>query len=672
MSEKIKIFIAFAITSVILTLLIPVEGSYKYALGEHWNYKDMTAEFDFQILKTKEGLEADYDEFEKGFTSIYSLNTGVVDEIIEKLSKKYEVPDSDTLDVSSLTDSQQIGSELKKTLISIYDVGVISIRERQNSASIVRIEKDGALMLVPVSAFYTPQTASEYINNHLKKILNSDVQLDVSDLITDNVEFEKDLTLEFKEEERKAISIAKGFVPKGAGLIKEGDFIGEKEKNILDSYLAEYSNVKGGASNWYIIIGNYLFVMLLLTLNYFFYVYFRREYSAKAQNVLFILFIFVFMMVLTRLVIESEVLSLYVIPYAIVPLYIITFYDIRMSVFEYMTVLLMCLYITPIPFELMFLNLTAGLAATFVVQDSYHRTRVFKATGVMLLVYCAGYVTLNFMQNQTFNSINWLEMLWFVGNVCAMLALYQLIYLFESVFGFVTNITLFELCDTNKPLLQELAQKAPGTFQHSLQVANLAATAASQIGANSLLARTGALYHDIGKIDNPIYFIENVSDGYSPHDKLEPLQSVEYIKEHVTAGLKLAKKYNLPNKISDFIVSHHGTSKIYYFYHAYVTKYGEPIDESMFSYSGHLPDTREAAICMMADSVEAASRSMKEYTIDSITQLVNKIVDKQIDDGQFNNAPLSLSEIAVVKDVFVNKLSNIYHTRIVYPERLGK
>ncbi|MFI3261289.1 MAG: HDIG domain-containing protein [Rikenellaceae bacterium] len=669
MKIKIKILLAFVVATVILTLLIPIEGNYKYILGEHWNYNDLTAEFDFQVLKTKEDLEADYDNFEKNFIPIYSLDENVAIEALQKLTKKYEVPDSSILNSTKLSVSQQIGKELNKVITAIYDVGVISMRERQSTAPIVRMRKGKTLILVATSAFYTPQTASEYINAHLNKILKNETQLEVSDLIIDNVVYEEKLTSEFKEEEKKEISIAKGFLPKGAGLIKKGDFIGEKEKNILDSYLDEYADLKGESSTWHIILGNFIFVALLLTLNYFFQINFRKEYSEKFGNVVFILFVFICMMLATRLVEASDTLSLYMIPYAIVPLYVITFYDIRMSIFEFVTVLLLCLYITPIPFELMFLNLTAGLAATFIVQDSYHRNRVFIATGIMLLVYCLGYIAFNFIRNQTFNSIEWLDMMWFVVNVCAMLALYQLIYLFESVFGFVTNITLFELCDTNKPLLQELAQKAPGTFQHSLQVANLTAAAASKIGANSLLARTGALYHDIGKIDAPVYFIENVSDGYSPHDKLEPLQSVEYIKGHVTAGLKLARKYNLPNKISDFIISHHGTSKIFFFYHAYVSKYGEPIDESIFSYSGHLPDSKEAAICMMADSIEAASRSMKEYTLEAISGLVNKIIDKQIDEGQFNEAPITLREIADVKAVFVEKLSNIYHTRIVYPER---
>lgn len=669
MNIKTKIILAFGITSIILTLLIPIEGTYKYVLGEHWNYKDVTAEFDFQILKTEEDLKVDYDQYEKNFAPIYSLDENIIKDALDKLSKKYEVVENDNLNINELTISQQIGNELKSALTTVYDIGIISIKDRQSTAPIIRLEKDGTLMLVATSAFYTPQTASEYINAHLSKILRNEAQLDVSDLLSSNVVFEEELTALIKSEEKKEISIAKGFMPKGAGLIKEGDFIGAKEKNILDSYLTEYVDVKGESSTWYTIIGNFFFVSMLLLLNFFFQISFRKKYSQKIGNVLFILFVYVFMMVATRLVIESEVLSLYMVPYAIVPLYVITFYDIRMSVFEFVTVLFLCLYITPTPFELMFLNLTAGLTATFVVQDSYHRTRVFIATVVMLIVYCAGYIAFNFVQNQTFATIDWTNLIWFVANVCIILALYQLIYLFEYVFGFVTNITLFELCDTNKPLLQELAQKAPGTFQHSLQVANLASSAATEIGANSLLARTGALYHDIGKIEEPVYFIENVSDGYSPHDKLEPLKSVEYIKGHVASGLKLAKKHNLPNKISDFIESHHGTSKIYFFYRAYIEKYGETIDDSVFSYDGHLPNTKEAAICMMADSIEAASRSMKEYTIDSITLLVDKIVENQMDEGQFNDAPLSLREITKVKSVFVDKLSNIYHTRIVYPER---
>lgn len=674
MSRKQKTILAFFVTAVILTLFMPTRGVFKfrYIPGEQWKYQTLISEFDFPILKSQEELKRDYDRFETNFIPIYRLDRAIPNEVLQNIMSEYDL----TLDLiqngnsTGLSARRNLGIQLYKVVYKIYDHGIISV-DKIKDAEVIRIVKDGVISTTSSDYFYSIKSAIDSLNTRIyDNILGGEKITDLDKYIGKNVILDNFLTSAEKESQRKSISISKGFIPKGAVLIKESEIIDKEKMEVLNSYKSEHLKRGGQTTFGYLVFGNMIYVFIILSLNYFFFIYFRSEFSKNLGNILFILFIYIAMMILTNVISRFDSVSLYIIPFAIVPLYVVTFYDIRMSIFEFISVLLICTVSTPLPFELLFLNLTAGLAGVFVLQNSYHRTRVFFATGAILLTYFAGYIAISMMQHETITTIDWSYLLWFVANVVILLALYQLIYIFEHIFGFVTNITLFELCDTNHPLLQELAHKAPGTFQHSLQVANLAEAAAKQIGANHLYARTGALYHDIGKMENPIYFIENLTGEFNPHNALEPIKSVEYIKQHVIDGVNLAKKNKLPSIIADFITTHHGTSKIYFFYHAYVQKYGEPTDQSLFSYQGPTPSSKEATICMMADGIEAASRSLKEFTSDSLNALVDKIVETQISENQFELSPLSLHEITIIKDVFKTKLSTIYHTRIEYPDRI--
>lgn len=673
MNTKIKIILSFIITAIILTMLMPVKGvyKYKYTAGDKWAYSDLSSDFEFQILKTDEELNRDYEIFEKEFVDIYKLDREISNNVFTALLKKYNISlkniNSDGRD--NLSENQKRGVLFYNLLSDIYETGIIDNENINKGIEVIRLIKDGTISPVVNNEFYSVESATNYVNEELSNRSISDANIDLYSFVKKNVFFDEILTSELKNKERSEISISKGFLPKGAILIKKGDLVDDNKIITLNSYKFEYEKRSTIGKKWRIVVGNFMHVAMLLSLSYVFLVYFRVEFSKKIRNILFILFIYIAMMGFTSFVAHFDILSFYMIPYAIIPMYIITFYDMRMSIFEFVITLLLCVSITPIPFDLIFLNLTAGTAATFVIRDSYKRKKVFKASALMLLIYTIGYISLKMAVHQNISTINWSELIWFIANIGVFLMMYQLVYLFEKIFGFVTNITLFELCDTNRALLQELAQKAPGTFQHSLQVANLAEAAAKEIGANFLLARTGALYHDIGKMTNPGYFIENTSGEYNPHDKLEPLKSVEYIKQHVTDGLKLAKKDGLPSTILNFIVSHHGTSKIFYFYHSYVSKYGEPVDDSLFLYEGNVPISKEESICMIVDSVEAASRSMQQYTLESITSLIDKIINTQITEGQLDESQLSIKEILQIKKVLINKLLNIYHTRIEYPKR---
>ena len=680
--KYISSIIVFAITAINITALMPVNGffKYNYKLGHEWAYKDLTAPFDFPILKTEKELAEDIKEMNEHYIPIYELDSISAQTALNNILLDFNISPQDLnpAKTDSLNDLKKAGIILYNKLKELYSVGIISKTEeeyRQNSGTpqIIRIINGNTISSAALNTLYNTEQAKEEI----EKAINRSSVTHIPDIeafqtgkyIGANLIYNEDLNNLTKKEEQDKISVSKGFISKGSVIISENQMIDDNLFNILNSFRAEYHKNEG-PTEFSVILGNFIYVAVILSLSYIFLFFFRKEFSKSFGNILFLLFIFIMMAFITAIVNKVEVLSIYMIPFAIVPLYIVTFYDLRMSIFEYVSVLMICSVMTAIPFETFFINLFAGLSGIFVLQNAYHRTRLFVTTGVILLTYIVSFIAISLMQEPDISLIKWQILPWFVVNVILLLALYQLIYFFEKIFGFVTNITLFELCDTNQFLLRELAQKAPGTFQHSMQVANLAEAAAKKIGANALYARTGALYHDIGKMVHPIYFIENISGSFNPHDKLAPEESARIIKQHVSDGIKLAKKHNIPSVIIDFIASHHGDSIIYYFYHNYLQQHdGKIEDESLFRYNGPLPVSKEATICMMADAIEAASRSLKEYNYATISALVDKIIETQISGKEFSQSMLSFGEITVIKSVFKEKLANVYHSRIEYPER---
>jgi putative nucleotidyltransferase with HDIG domain len=423
-------------------------------------------------------------------------------------------------------------------------------------------------------------------------------------------------------------------------------------------------------ANNVIIRGGYLILIaILLLLNFVFMKYFRTEFTRDLRNVLFMLTIYLFMALLCMAVVKTEWLSVYVIPFAIVPIFVMTFFDVRMAVFEFIVSLFFCMLIVPKPMEFVVVNFIAGIVGIFVLRSSYRRNRMFLATGAVLLSSIITYTAMQMIQLGGFSDIKLGEYLWFLLGAIFLLGLYQLIYIIEKLFGFVSDITLLELSDTNQKLLLELSHKAPGTFQHSLQVANLAEVLAKVVGANPLLARTGALYHDIGKMAKPEYFVENQTAGYNPHTDITPVESAAIIRGHVSEGVALAHKNRIPKVVLEFIESHHGTSIIYYFYSKQMNLTPEGVNREDFVYPGPLPRSKEVTICMICDAVEAASRTLDDHSFESLSDLVDKIVEIQTRAHQYDQSELSLKEIAAVKEELKIKLANIYHARIAYPER---
>ncbi len=663
MKSRVEIVVAFVITAILVTALLPSGENFNFtsAVGQQWERSTLVTPFDFSIEKSAEERASEIAKIEADFIPIYRLDRQQWQVASEAFLQSY-----DTLSSSAAKKSYNL-------LKQIYNVGIIPAdmvtkHDAATSLELIRLVRGGVITTLTTENLYTPKQAREALASALPKTHGA--TNNVGRYVVANLSYQSLLSKQDLEQQIADVTPIKEFVDKGTTLVSRGQIIDPHTHQMLNSYLDELKYKGAGSSSLWTILGNFIYVSIILTLTYLFLYQFRETITKKEANVIFILAIYLMFVVAMFVIGKIDSLSEFIIPFAIVPIYIVTFYDIRMSIFEYIAVILICAPMSAAPFDFFVVNVTAGIAGVFVLQRSYSRHRQFLAMGVIFATYMLSYYSLAFIRHSIADALNWYVPLWFAINVMLLMVLYQSIYLIEKLFGFVTNITLLELCDTNNRLLRELAERAPGTFQHSLQVASLAEEAAAKIGANPLLARTGALYHDIGKGENPFFFIENVPNESSPHLKLTALESAQIIKRHVSDGAALARKANLPQVIIDFINSHHGTSVISYFLHQYSKTHPEMSEQEIdqFRYDGIRPTTKEESICMMADAVEAASRSMKERPLEEILEVVDKIIDKQISEGQLSDSTLSFAELTAIKEVFKMKIGSIHHTRIVYPE----
>jgi putative nucleotidyltransferase with HDIG domain len=420
----------------------------------------------------------------------------------------------------------------------------------------------------------------------------------------------------------------------------------------------------------YIILGNLIMVSSCYLVLYIFLHQFRPEVLEVKRKTLFI-FITVFSFILiTRIVSDRPEMSIYLIPFTIIPIVIRTFFDARLALFILLITIMLAGFLVPEPFEFVFLTFLSGLVAIFSLTNTYGRAKYLFSSLMVIITYSIIFLGINLLEEENIKNTFQSEFKWFVGNAFLILLSYPVISIFERKFYFLSDSTLMELSDSTQPLLRRLSEEAPGSFQHSLQVANLAEEAARKVGANPLLVRAGALYHDIGKIINPEYFIENLSEGLSPHSNIDSLSSACMIKDHISRGLELARSYKLPVQIIDFIKTHHGTTTAYFFYKKFLDENPQKIEmKNEFMYPGPKPFSKETAIVMMSDAIEASSRSLVNYSEENIRQLVDRIIYLQEMDDQFSGAPLTFKDISDIKDVFIKRLVNIYHARVAYPGR---
>ncbi len=608
---------------------------------------------------------------------------------IEYSMSLYKIPSrNEYMTNRKYTMNRQLETDYRNYLASllseIYNKGIIDISPLEENGQLkykeVTVVKGNVAENYPVSYLFTPKTAYEYATTRLKNSIPKKNSLpvhkydqffldfQVNNYLSINVTYDEERSTKVHQGLLESISSTRGLIQEGQGIISRGESITDEKFMILESLRQEYEKNLGSMARQLVIIGKFILVFASLMVVFLFLKNFRREVLESYRRVLFILLTIVLMVLVASTTFKFNLVSIYLLPFAILPIILKTFYDSRLALFIHIITILLIGFFAPNSFEFVFLNVVAGMVAIISLTNVYRRSKLVVTSLYVIAAYSVIYLGIALVQEGNLASIEWKYFRLFGVNGILVMISYPLIFMFEKTFGFMSDATLMELSDTNQPLLRKLAEVAPGTFQHSLQVANLAEDAVFQVGGNPLLVRAGALYHDIGKMEEPLYYIENQTSSINPHDNLEFEQSARIIIDHVRKGVDLAKKNKLPEAIVDFIRTHHGTTTVQYFYRSYLRKYPEAdVDVRKFSYPGPKPGSRETAIVMMADSVEAASRSLKEITDNTLDKLVDSIIGNQMTEEQYNDAQITFKEITTIREVFKRRLRNIYHARISYP-----
>ncbi|MDH6358740.1 HDIG domain-containing metalloprotein [Parabacteroides sp. PF5-9] len=660
----------FIIAAMLIAYFFPREGKFRYQFyeGKPWRYNLLTAPSDFPIYKTDEEVKAEKDSILRYFEPYYRKDATVGNIQINKLRSDYNASLKETITSSYL-------QYIERSLTQLYSKGIVSTLDfekmKEEEYEKVNLVVNNVSQPYYVSDFFTVRTAYEFILNNAPARLDKSVlqSANINEYLAENVIFNEYMTERVKTELVNSVSLSSGVVQAGERIVDRGEIVDEQTYKVLRSLRIIYESKSGGSQRLGVIMGGAIVLIFGLIFCFWLYLWsFRIHIFNSRRNVLFLILCIFVSCILTEFCVAYTLFNVYILPYAIVPIVVRTFFDSRTALFTHWIIALICSLIVPFPHEFLFLQAIVGMVVTFSLRDLSERSQLIRCAFIIFLAYSLSYISLSLYQEADFNKINWIMILYFGINFILLMFAYILVYMLEKTFGYVSNITLVELSNINTPILQKLSETAPGTFQHSIQVSILASEAAGKIGANASLVRTGAMYHDIGKMVNPAYFTEN-QGGLNPHDQLSLEESAQIIISHVPEGVKIAEKANLPEAVVHFIRTHHGTGKAKYFYNSYKNKYPyKVVNDALFSYPGPDPFSKETGILMMADAVEASSRSLKEYTEESISQLVNKIIDGQIADGLLRNTPLTFRDVEEVKQVFVEKLKTMFHTRISYPE----
>jgi putative nucleotidyltransferase with HDIG domain len=668
----------FIVTATMLFLILPGEPKFKYEYqkGFPWRHDNLVAPFDFAILKSAQELENEKAEQIKTVTPYFTFDTTVCQTNIETLKTDILTP-ADSLDPKKTEIADVIENELKR----IYKTGIL-----QTSPELIPELKDkteikkrigNSITNIAVEKLFSEKTAYNTLAGELLTLQEQNpklkrwlVNISPKEYIKSNLSFDETTTQKEIEEVIGKISPTRGMVQIGERIILEGEIVDNESFQILESLKATFGRESQQGINRYIIsIGKAILIFVLLGLVFSFLFIYRRDIFNQYRKLAFLMLFMVSMVALSSLINKFPNLHIYLVPLAIFPIIVRTFFDSRTAIFMLIITTLLIGFYAPNNYEYILLQVTAGIVSVFSLNKMHRRSHLILATIWVLLTYIIVYAALNLIHEGSLASFNYTMLEWFVMSSTLILLVYPLVYIFEKLFGFISDVTLIEVSDSNQPLLRKLADEAPGTFQHSMQIANLAEEVILKIGGNPFLVRAGALYHDIGKIEKPNFFIENQAFGMNPHDKMSNLKSAEIIIAHVKNGIKLAQKHNLPASLIEFIATHHGTSKAKYFYLKYQEENpGMEIDESSFIYPGPLPKSKEAAVVMLVDGIEAASRSLPEKTYSILHDLIEKMIDEKINDKQLDNSNLTFNDINIIKATLLEKLINIYHIRIEYPK----
>lgn len=665
-----RVFLFIACTFLVIYLL-PKGGQFKYTFqkGKPWQYENLYAPFSFTIKKSDEDITAERNSIRENAIPYFDYDASVIAESKNQFEQLLETTYVDSLFTVPKSKVKKLGEIF---LEDIYRFGVLSEVNTHNDDDLVYLKKGNEIDDIAYSQLIKKDQIPEKILKFVKQN-NAEAFSDLLKILLNrsaipNVSANNKLTEAAITSELDAINPNQGIVEKGGRIIAKGEVVEGNTYQILSSLKDEYQSLVWSKSNrFWLIFGYAMLVSLVFLMLFLFLKKYRKEIFNNNTKVTFIFFNVVLMVFLTTIVVKLDANYVYVVPLCILPLILKAFFDPRLGLFVHVLALLLLGFVVPNSFEFLFLQIIAGVVTILTVSELYRRANLFISVGQITLVYIVGYFAFFIIQEGNIELMQWKNYGYFILAGLATLFAHPLIYLYEKVFGLVSDVSLLELSDTNSKLLKELSNKAPGTFHHSLNVANLAEAAANEIGANAMLVRVGALYHDIGKMENPTYFTENQLSGYNAHDELDPSESAQIIIDHVIKGIEMARRRNLPDRVIDFIRTHHGTSLVYYFYKKEEKQNGTANREN-FQYPGPIPFSKETAILMMADSVEAASKSLKDPTSSKIDTFVEKIVDGQTEQGQFLNADITFKEIESIKKVLKKKLNNIYHLRVEYPE----
>ena len=671
-STVYKYFIYIAST-VLIVFFFPKGGKFKYEFqkGKPWQYDNYYAPFDFSIKKTTQEIEEEKQNVKDNQVLYYNYDSGIAKQVYDTYDQELETIFSSANNSDNRQQSYliKVGKDI---LDELYANGVVADESAQLGANTINLVKNNEERKINSNQLYSKQEVKDLVTSVLEKKklkeLEKQYQQVFFDIVKPNVFFDSELSKKVLEDEYSKLSYTRGTIDQGKLIIAKGEIVEAENYKILNSLKSEYESELWAANNYYFILFGYsVLVALVLMMLLLFLKKYRKDIYDNNAKVTFIFFNILFMVFITTLVIKYNEAYVFVVPLCILPLILKTFFDARLGLFVHVLAVLILGFVVPNSFEYIFLQIITGIVTILTVSELYKRANLFISVGQITLIYIVGYFAFHIIHEGNLENIQWLVFGLFLLNGMITLFVQPLIYIYEKLFGLVSDVSLLELSDTNSKLLKELSNKAPGTFHHSLQVANLAEAAANEIGANAMLVRVGALYHDIGKMNNPTYFTENQITNVNPHDELEPIDSARIIIDHVIGGIELARKHNLPDRVIDFIRVHHGTTLVYYFYKKQ-QQLDENVNEQDFRYPGPIPFSKETAILMMADSIEAASKSLKNPTFLIIDEFVNKIIGGQMSANQFLNANITFKEIEAIKKVLKQKLTNIYHLRVEYPE----
>lgn len=670
----------FIISIILLLLIFPKEGKfqYEYTKGKPWMHEDLIAPMDFAILKSETTLEQEQQEALKELKPYFEKRDQIIEKDREDVLTEFENKWETIYENKRRFNKKK--EESLKVCLAIFDSinqrGIIEqskILENKNSTDKIVLIKNNIAQEMPLSYFMTIHIADSLIHSEASKVedIDQDIVIEVlENAIEMSVWFDQITTDKETQLILDKISLTRGMVQTGERIIATGELITPEKFQVIESLRIDWESKLGSSFQYIgIVIGQIILLSVTMISLFLFLLFFRKEIYAESKRVLLILILILSMVLLTSFVVKFNPHYLYIIPVCLIPIIIGVFSDTRMALFVHLITIILTGLIVPNSFEFVFLQLFTGIVTILSIVKLERRSQFFLTSLMIFITYSVIYAGITLIKEGSLESINTFYFALFAGSAVLTLSAYPIIYIFEKIFGLITAVTLLELSNTNNKILRALALKAPGTFQHSMQMANLAEEAVFAIGGDPLLVRTGAMYHDIGKIADPLYFVENQTTGVNPHDELTYEESAGVIINHITGGIEMAKKLKLPEQIIDFIRTHHGTRRTEYFYALAKRDYpDEDIDDTTYQYHGPEPFSKETAILMMADTVEAASRSLKKPDEDNISKLVENVINQQMEAGQFDNADVTLKDIKNIKKIFKKKLMNIYHLRIEYPE----